>query len=196
MPESPLPNNNSFFFPFLPLSEYEKIKTHKFFHVICHIVKEQYPELFSFFDYAINTKKEVLTAKLEMANSLNKKLKIIKKENKKINQFFEGKDALRLFTSRLFLMVFEFDEKMKSDVNVFPAFQIMMDDEKNFFDIREELLSTLNSFKSELQGTKEIDIESKIQMINTFIKKLKETKSVLPGLDEISVPNIENIQKI
>ena len=86
-------HNNSFSFPFLPQSEYDKIKHHPYFHIICHITKEQFSDLFYFFDISVDTQKEILAAKLNMAFDKKAKLKILRKES--------GKKQIRFLKVRM-----------------------------------------------------------------------------------------------
>lgn len=190
-------NTNSFFLPFLPQSEYDKLKRHRCFDIIGHMTRAQSPDLFNFFDKALDTRKELLNAKLNMAFDDRAKLEILREDSSEANLYFKDKDALRLYTDRLFLSIEDYDTKMKSDIESISVQRIFLGEgDLSMFDLIDEVLESLLILKTDINGIKDLSVDDKIKTIEDLVLKLKSSSDLLPGVEEIEVPAINSVQKI
>ncbi len=196
--KNPLTSNaNSFFLPFLPQSEYDKLKHHRCFDIIGHMTRTQFPDLFNFFDKALDARKELLNAKLNMAFDNKVKLEILREDSIEANLYFKDKDALRLYTDRLFFSIEDYDTKMKSEIESLPVQRNFLGEgDLSIFDLIDEVLESLLILKTEINGVKDLNVDDKIKTIEDIVIKLKSSSDLLPGIEEIEVPEINSVQKI
>ena len=197
MNEQPHTETKSFLFPQMPSSEYDRIKHHQFFSVICHICKHQFNDLYNFFDFAVNTKIELLESRLKMISGNFKKLEILNKEIEIINSFFIDKDGLRLYTDRLFLTVGEFDLKLNSEISALSSFQTFLIKEDNFiFDLGTDIFQYLSNLQTEYSNDKNALVDNKIKELDSLFLRIKKSTNILPELNEIDLPDLDTVQKM